>query len=126
MTKEKFILEFDLKSTPITLLWSYLTTANGLKEWFADNVTMSGKSVNFIWNGVTQEAHIIAQRTQKYIRYHWVDDTERTYFELKISVSEMTDNVLLTVTDFAEPDELDESKELWIYQIDNLRRLLGC
>lgn len=126
MTKEKFVLEFDLKSTPVTLLWSYLATANGLKEWFADNVSMSGKSVNFIWNGVPQEAHIIAQRTQKYVRYHWVDDVERTYFELKISVSEMTDNVLLTVTDFAEPDEMEEAKDLWVYQIDSLRRLLGC
>lgn len=38
MNKEKFIVEYDLKSVSPTLLWSYIGTKNGLADWFADDV----------------------------------------------------------------------------------------
>ena len=126
MPKEKFILEYDLRKTPVEMLWSYISTENGLSEWFADDVRIKGKDVVFIWSGVGQEAHIVAVRTDKYIRYHWKDDADKHYFELKISVSELTDGLVLTVTDWAESEELDESKDLWNSQIEDLQRQLGC
>ena len=33
---------------------------------------------------------------------------------------------MLTVTDFAEPDDVEEAKDLWNYQIETLQRILGC
>ena len=126
MAKIKYTLEFDMRSTPIPLLWSYLATANGLKEWFADNAEMHGKDVVLSWNGTEQQATIIAMRTEKYVRYRWKDEDDKSYFELRVDVSEMTDTTMLTVTDFAEPDELEESKNLWNYQVEALQRLLGC
>lgn len=126
MAKIKYTLEFEMKSTPVPLLWSYLATANGLKEWFADNAEMHGKDVVFSWKGAEQPATIIAMRTEKYVRYRWKDEDDKSYFELRVDVSEMTDTTLLTVTDFAEPDELEESKNLWNYQVEVLQRLLGC
>ena len=56
----------------------------------------------------------------------WDDETSRAYFEMSISVNEMTDDTTLIVTDYAEPDELDDSKELWETQVDTLRRAIGC
>ncbi|HIR37118.1 MAG TPA: hypothetical protein IAC93_01950 [Candidatus Limisoma gallistercoris] len=126
MAKEKFQLEYDMKSTPVQLLWSYIATANGLKEWFADDVKQNGKEMVLDWNGVEQAVAIVGVRTDKYIRYHWKEDTDKNFFELKITTSEFTDNTILTVTDFAEADELEESKDLWNYQIETLQRLLGC
>lgn len=126
MEKIKYTLEFEMKSTPVPLLWSYLATANGLKEWFADNAEMHGKDVVFYWKGTEQRATVIAIRTEKYVRYRWKDEDDKAYFELRVDVSEMTDTTLLTVTDFAEPDELEESKSLWNYQVEALQRLLGC
>ena len=35
------------------------------------------------------------------------------FFEMKIQVDEITQDVSLIVTDFSDPDELHESKLLW-------------
>ena len=126
MAREKFTLEYDMRSTPVSMLWSYIATANGLKEWFADDAKMDGKEVVLIWNGVEQGLSIVGLRTEKYIRYRWSEDTDKTYFELRITTSELTGNSVLCVTDFAEPEELQEAKDLWNYQMETLQRQLGC
>lgn len=126
MPKEKFMLEFDMKSTPVPMLWSYIATANGLKEWFADSARANGKEIIFEWNGVEQSVLVVGTRTEKYIRYHWTEETDKLYFELRISISELTDNTILTVTDYVEPEEASEAKNLWCYQVETLQRLLGC
>ena len=108
------------------MLWSYIATANGLKEWFADDAKMDGKEVVLIWNGVEQGLSIVGLRTEKYIRYRWSEDTDKTYFELRIMTSELTGNSVLCVTDFAEPEELQEAKDLWNYQMETLQRQLCC
>ena len=126
MAKEKFTLEYDMRSTPVSMLWSYIATANGLKEWFADDAKMDGKEVVLIWNGVEQGLSIVGLRTEKYIRYRWSEDTDKTYLELRITTSELTGNSVLCVTDFAEPEELQEAKDLWNYQMETLQRQLGC
>ncbi|MGM9841094.1 MAG: START-like domain-containing protein [Candidatus Limisoma sp.] len=126
MAKEKFTLEYDMRSTPVAMLWAYIATANGLKEWFADDAKMDGKEVVLTWNGVEQGLSIVGLRTEKYIRYRWSEDKDKTYFELKITTSELTGNSVLSVTDFAEPDELQEAKDLWNYQMEALQRQLGC
>ena len=126
MAKEKFTLEYDMRSTPVSMLWSYIATANGLKEWFADDAKMDGKEVVLIWNGVEQGLSIVGLRTEKYIRYRWSEDTDKTYFELRIMTAELTGNSVLCVTDFAEPEELQEAKDLWNYQMETLQRQLGC
>lgn len=126
MPKVKYQLEYDMKSTPVPMLWSYIATANGLKEWFANDAKMIGKEIVLDWNGVEQSVMITGIRTEKYIRMHWKDDDDRCSFELRISTSELTDSTILTVTDYAEPDEIEEGKDLWNYQVENLQRLLGC
>lgn len=115
-----------MKSTPVAMLWAYVATENGLKEWFADKVTMKGKEVTLDWNGSQQVMSIVGMRNDKFIRYRWQEDTDKTYFEFKISTTELSGTSILTITDFAEPEDLDEAKELWDYQIEILQRQLGC
>ena len=50
MEKQKFRLEFAMRSVPVSLLWSYISSATGLKEWFADAVISNGKEFVFTWN----------------------------------------------------------------------------
>ncbi len=126
MEKQKFRLEFAMRSVPVSLLWSYISSATGLKEWFADAVSVAGKKYVFEWNGQEQCATVIGRRDGLSIRFMWDDETSRAYFEMSISVNEMTDDTTLIVTDYAEPDELDDSKELWETQVDTLRRAIGC
>ena len=126
MAKEKFTLEYNMKSTPVAMLWAYVATENGLKEWFADKVTMQGKEVILDWNGSEQVMVIVGMRNDKFIRYRWQGDTDKTYFEFKISTTELSGTSILTITDFAESEEMEEAKELWDYQIEILQRQLGC
>ncbi|WP_369694753.1 START-like domain-containing protein, partial [uncultured Muribaculum sp.] len=44
MDKSKFQLEFEMRSVPVALLWNYISSINGLTEWFADEVSISGKT----------------------------------------------------------------------------------
>ena len=59
MEKQKFRLEFAMRSVPVSLLWSYISSATGLKEWFADAVSVAGKKYVFEWNGQEQCATVI-------------------------------------------------------------------
>ena len=122
----KYKLEFDMKSTPVAILWDYISTENGLKQWFADNVKIKEKEYSFIWKGYSQEAKVVGMRKGLAIKLQWLDSSSRTYFEMRILTSEMTDNTVLQITDFSEEDEIEESQELWRSQIDTLRRVIGC
>ncbi|MBO5296728.1 MAG: SRPBCC domain-containing protein [Candidatus Homeothermus sp.] len=126
MEKQKFKLEFSMRSVPIPLLWSYISSASGLKEWFADKVTVSGKTYTFEWNGQQQSATVLGIRNEQSIRFRWDDSNGKDYFEMRISVNELTDSTTLAVVDFAEAEETDDAKELWETQVDTLRRVLGC
>ena len=47
------------------------------------------------------------------------------YFELRILEDEITKDVSLMVSDFAEEDEMDEAKQLWENQISDLKHIIG-
>jgi len=126
MEKQKFQLEFDMKGTPVSLLWAYISSASGLKEWFADAVEISGKRYTFYWNKHPQTATVVSLRNEASIRWRWDDEPSRAYFELKIAVDEFTDTASLILTDFAEPSDVDDAKELWTTQIGGLQGMLGC
>lgn len=127
MEKTKFQIEFDLKSIPPALLWTYISSPSGLKEWFADEVTLHGKRFTFRWDdGAEQTAAIVVQRTESSLRLRWQGDSLRHYFEFKILSGEMTDSTSLLVTDFALPSEIADARDLWISQLENLRITLGC
>lgn len=126
MKKEKFVLEFEMKSVPTTLLWSYISTSNGLSRWFADDVEINGKDFTFSWKGYSQVAQLQATRSGVYVRLHWDDSTQKDFFEMRIAVNDLTDVTELIITDFSEPEEMDDARNLWISQIDTLRRRLGC
>lgn len=126
MEMQKYQLEFSMRSVPVPLLWSYISTASGLKEWFADRVSVSGKKYIFEWDGHQQTATLLGMRNERSVRFRWDDTEGRSYFEMRISVNELTEHTTLTVVDFAESDEADDAKGLWETQVDTLRRVLGC
>lgn len=125
MEKEKYQLEFNIKCSH-RILFNRLSTAGGLNEWFADNVTVQGKMFTFDWSGTEQKAEMINRKDLKYVRFHWLDDEdEKSYFEFKLNLDELTNEIALIVTDFAEADEVEDAKELWDTQITELKHILG-
>ena len=126
MTKEKLQLEFTLNTSP-KLLYSRLSTPSGLSEWFADNVQINGSNFNFFWDDSEQIAKLISKKVNELVRFQWVEDEddEDIYFEFKIAKDELTGDVALIITDFAEADEVEDTQDLWESQISELRRAMG-
>ena len=103
-----------------------LSTPGGLSEWFADDVNLKGEQYSFIWNGSEEVAELQGKKENKYIRFKWIeDDDDKTYFEFRINIDELTGDVALVITDFIEEGEEDETQELWESQITELRHVLG-
>ncbi len=122
--KIKFELEFVIQSSP-QLLYQYLSTPSGLSEWFADNVNSRGEMFSFIWDGSEEEAKLIKRKSDEFVKFAWEENDDGSYFEMKIIVDEITSDVSLFITDFAEEDEVEEAKMLWENQVASLKQVLG-
>jgi len=125
--KTKYELEFPITSSP-QLLYQYISTPSGLSEWFSDNVNSRGEFFTFIWNDTEEKARLSSKKSGEKVKFRWIDDSNNDseyYFELRILVDEITKDVSLMVVDFAEDDDLDESKQLWENQVSDLKHVLG-
>ena len=125
--KVKYELEFPITSSP-QLLYQYISTPSGLSEWFADNVNSRGEFFTFIWDDSEEKARVSSKKSGEKVKFRWIDEDNKDgdyYFELRIQVDEITKDVSLVVVDFAEEDDMQESKQLWENQISDLKHVLG-
>ena len=121
---EKYELEFPIRSS-VNILFSCLSTPSGLSEWFADDVNCTKNTYTFIWDNSEQEAELVTVSNNYFIKFRWLDAPEKTFFEFRIEVDDITNDVVLRVTDFADEDEVQEGKDLWTSQIHTLMKHLG-
>ena len=123
----KYELEYTLNCSP-KVLFSRLSTPEGLSEWFADDVTIDGNIFTFRWGKSESKARLSSVKENKLARFEWDNDTgdkETNFFEFKIIVHDITGDLALLITDFAEPDEKEDAIYLWDTQINDLKRILG-
>ncbi|MGN7784558.1 START-like domain-containing protein [Niabella sp. 22666] len=124
MSKQKFTLEYPVRCSP-TILYEFLATSNGLGEWFAEHVDERDGKFYFGWNGTYEEAEVLEQEEESYIRFKWANSPKDEYFEFKIDKSEITNQTILVITDFAEKREIKDQSQLWDYQVKDLFHRLG-
>ncbi len=123
--KEKFELEFLINSTP-SVLFEFMSTPSGLAKWFCDDVNVKEGIYHFEWEEEIEEAKLLGKKNGEYVRFHWVDDEDDSaFFEWRIEIDPMTQELALMVVDFAFPDEKDAAIGLWESQIDHLMRMVG-
>ena len=122
--KVKYEIEFVIQSSP-QMLFQYIATPSGLSEWFADNVNSRGEMFTFIWDESEEEAKLIKRKSDEFVKFIWMESEDESFFEMRIIVDEITSDVSLFITDFAEEDEVEESKMLWANQISSLKQVLG-
>jgi len=123
--KKQLQLEYTVNCSP-KVLFNRLSTAAGLTEWFADDVRVKGNLFTFVWGDTSQSAEKKLHRENKMVRFEWVgDDMDESYFEFVINQDDLTNDVSLTIVDFAEEDEVKETSNLWDSQISKLKHLLG-
>jgi uncharacterized protein YndB with AHSA1/START domain len=126
-SKIRYELEFPINSSP-QLLYQYISTPSGLQEWFADNVNSRGEFYTFIWDDSEEKARLYSKKTGEKIKFKWMDEDNKDteyYFELRILVDEITKDVSLMVVDYAEADDVEESKLLWENQVSDLKHVIG-
>jgi len=105
-----------------------ISQIDGLSEWFADEVTMNEEEnvYTFFWGKSDNQAEILSLKPQQSIRFRWLDEEEENvYFEFQLHKLELSNEIALQITDFAEPDEKGDAITLWETQIDKMKRQLG-
>ena len=126
--KSKLELEYIINCSP-KVLFNRLSTASGLSEWFADDVHVKGNFFTFVWGDTHQIAEKKFHKENKMVRYEWQDkdlEKEENYFEFIVAQDDLTNDVSLLITDFADVDEIESTSDLWNTQITKLKQLLGC
>ncbi len=127
MEKVKIHLEYMLKAGSGNIVWSILSTPSGLETWFADKVTLKEKIFTFQWGKTeVRQAEMVNFRVNSFIRLRWLEEEDpKSYYEVKMVYIELTTDYMLEVTDWAEPDEVEDLKELWNSEIEKLKRVSG-
>lgn len=125
--KTKFDIEYPITASP-QLLYQYISTPSGLTEWFADNVNSRGEFYTFIWGDSEEKAKLVTKKNDEKVKFRWLEEDESEteyFFELRIVLDELTKDVTLMVTDFAEDNEIKDQTQLWDNQIADLKKVLG-
>lgn len=122
----KFELEFVVHASA-QILFEFLTTPSGLSEWFCDDVNIRNGVYSFKWEENEQNARVVKLVEEKQVRFQWLDKTDNSYFEFRIERDDLTNDISLIISDFAETqEERASSSLLWQSQIDKLLHVLGA
>ncbi|MBX2943894.1 MAG: ATPase [Cyclobacteriaceae bacterium] len=130
MVKNLFIEDYEIHASA-KMLFPYISTASGLSEWFADDVSISPEKVyTFEWDNEQRKAVIASHRTNHFIKFDFIPDNEEdekdlSYFELRIELNELTQTTFLKVTDYSAFDDPEELRDLWNSLVDQLRSVVG-
>ncbi len=121
----KFELEFVIHSSA-EMLYEFLSTPSGLSEWFCDDLNIRNGIYTFIWDDQLMQARLLKTVELQVVRFQWVDKTDGSYFEFRIQKDDLTNDISLIITDFAESSgERESAKLLWQSQIEKLRHVIG-
>ena len=130
MGKQKIDIEYPLATKSPAIIWEQISSAHGLERWFADHVNEQDGVFTFTWGEPwteqdVREAHVLESATNDHIRLKWDEEDDDTYFEMRIAKSELTHQLNLLITDFADDDDIDGLKILWESMLDRLHRASG-
>ena len=133
MGKQRIDIEYPLATKSPAIIWEQISSAHGLERWFADHVNEQDGVFTFTWGEPWTEqdirqSHVVEAQKFDHIRLKWdYEDEEEddTYWEMRIAQSDLTHNLNLIITDFAEDDDADGLKILWESSLDRLHRASG-
>ncbi|MBL0309374.1 MAG: ATPase [Bacteroidetes bacterium] len=126
MAKKKFTLEYIIRSSP-SILFEFLTQPTNLSQWFSDYCDSQEDIFIFGWGGSDfQRARQVDVMDEESVRYHWEHGNKDEYFAFKVYKSEIANDTILEITDFADAKEVKEQPFLWDKQVEDLKHALGA
>ena len=96
-----------------------------MQEWFADKVEDEGGVFSFSWSGAGEDAEVLEKEENRMIRFHWIGSPKDEFFEFTIEKSEVTNQTILIIHDFAEKKDIKDQSMLWETQVKELFHRLG-
>jgi uncharacterized protein YndB with AHSA1/START domain len=121
---KKIELEYQIRSSS-SVLFSRLSTASGLAEWFADNVLEDGSKYTFLWGKTSQKAELLAIRPLESVKFKWLENEEPSEFEFNIVMGEIIEDLSLIVVDHVEVEDESDVIKMWDASINRLRKAIG-
>ncbi len=125
----KYTLEYGFATTP-KLLYTAISTPEGLSRWFADMVVTEDDVFCFKWEGSEQKARLIDCKENEFVHFQWIDefgqDDDTPFIEMRIHNEPVSSELALIITDYAEDSDLDFNKRLWDSQVRKLQRLFNA
>ncbi len=80
----------------------------------------------FGWNGSFQRARQEIVVDEELVHYHWEETKKDEFFSFKVYKSEISNDTILEVSDYAEAKEVKEQSFLWDKQIEDLKHAIGA
>lgn len=124
MERKKFTMERLFRASP-TIMYKFLSTPDCLIRWFCDEVDITDDEYTFSWEGEEEIALLIDDIEDERLRFEWDDADEGEYLEFQMQRSPVTGETILTLTDWADEDEVEDQQKLWDTQLDRLRSATG-
>jgi len=122
---KKYVLEYIFVASP-KRLFEYLSTEQGLSEWYADNVTFKDNIFYFSWDDSVQRATVVSKKENEYICFKWMEEENDNYFEFRISSESISNEITLIITDFALENDIKYAEMAWNFAIKKLLRGIGA
>ncbi len=122
--KNLFTVEVPVRCSP-SILFEFLSTPSGLQEWFADEVDQRDETFYFSWDGSTDEAELLESEENVFVKFRWDYYNDDEYFEFRIAQSDVTNETILQISDFADKAEIKDQQQLWNRQVNDLKHRIG-
>uniref|UniRef100_UPI004047AE96 START-like domain-containing protein n=1 Tax=Algoriphagus sp. TaxID=1872435 RepID=UPI004047AE96 len=130
MLENQFIADYQLNASK-KIVYTYLSTASGLQEWFADEVRIN-EDKDFIFN-FDQEDHyakLTVLKANLHVRLDFFDpkrmhDQVDSFIEFKLDETEFTQSLFLKVIDQSNFYNLEELEVIWDGLISKLKEIIG-
>ncbi len=123
--RKKIIFDYAIRSSP-SILYNFLTTPEGLAQWFAEHVDSVDKVYKFFWEGSAEEAEMLETIEDHMVKFSMEDHEEGEFLEFRIEKSEISNDTILFITEFLEDYDIEDQQIFWNTQIDRLKGSIGA
>jgi len=127
----KFVADYQI-NTSRRIIYPYLSTASGLSQWFADDVTIDEDKVyNFIYDGEDHFAKAVIMRNNHNVKFEFFvpegpdQDKEKAYLEFRLDENELTQTFFLRVIEYSDVYNEEEQLSIWEGLISTLKEIIG-
>ncbi|MFC3881241.1 START-like domain-containing protein [Algoriphagus namhaensis] len=130
MVKTKFVTDYQINASK-KMLFSYLSTASGLEDWFADEVRIDeDKNFIFFFDNEEHHAKVASIRLNSHVKYDFFDPDnpnaeDHAYIEFKLEENELTQTMFLKIIDYTEDFDEEEMHAIWDGLVGKLKETIG-